>query len=62
MCNTKDTAYGHEVHCYHIFDIQYQDGRSEDMDSNNVEIKEYPIDWELIYELSDSITTTQKSK
>lgn len=58
-------GYGHEVHCYHIFDIQYQDGRSatkEDMDSNNVEIKAYPIDWELIYELSDSITATQKSK
>lgn len=58
-------VYGHEVHCYHIFDIQYQDGRSatkEDMDSGNVVVKAYPIDWELIYELSDSITPTQKSK
>ena len=51
--------YGHEVHCYHIFDIQYQDGSSatkEDMDSGNVVVNAYAIDWELIYELSSSIS------
>lgn len=58
-------GYGHEIHCYHIFDLQYQDGSSatkEDMDSGNVVVKAYPIDWEVIYELSNSITTTEKSK
>ena len=58
------SGYGHEVHCYHIFDIQFQDGSSatkEDMDSGNVVVKAYPIDWELIYELSDSINRTKKT-
>lgn len=57
-------GYGHDVHCYHIVDIHFRDGKSatkEDMESGDVVINAYPIDWKVIYELSDSITATKKS-
>ena len=58
-------GYGHDAHCYHIVDVKFKDGSSatkEEMASGDVVVNAYPIDWELIYELSNSITATEKTK
>lgn len=54
---------GHDIHCHTIVDIQFKDGRSatkEDMASGDIIVKAYAIDWELVYELSDSILQVKK--
>ena len=59
------SCFGHEVHCFHLVNLQFSDGKSaqkEDLKYDGVEINAYPLDWELIYELSDSITPIQKNK
>ena len=53
------SQFKHDVHCYHIVNIEFSDGSSatqNDMASGDVIVNAYPLDWELIYELSDSIT------
>lgn len=59
------SCFGHEVHCFHLVNLQFSGGKSaqiEDLKYDGVEINAYPLDWELIYELSASITPIQKSK
>lgn len=51
--------FKHDVHCYHIVNIVFSDGSSatqNDMASGDVIVNAYPLDWELIYELSDLVT------
>ena len=51
--------FHHDVHCYHIFDLKFQNGNDathEDLDTGDVIINGTLIDWDMVYELSDSIT------
>lgn len=53
------TAFQHDIHCFHIVNLTYSDGRDanhKDMEKGDVIINAYPIDWEMIYELSDLVT------
>lgn len=57
------SQFKHDVHCYHIVNIEFSDGSSatqNDMASGDVIVNAYPLDWELIYELSDSITPSKQ--
>lgn len=50
--------YKHDIHCYHIVDIVFQDGKSatqNDIASGNVVVHAYPFDWDMIYELTNSL-------
>ena len=54
------TQFQHDVYCYHIVNILLRNGNDatrEDMATEDVVLNAYPIDWEMIYELSNSITT-----
>lgn len=54
------TQFQHDVHCYHIVNITFYNGNDatrEDMATGDVIVNAYTIDWEMIYELSDSVTT-----
>ena len=54
--------FKHDVHCYHIAKIEFSDGSSatqNDMASGDVVVNAYPLDWQLIYELSNSITPSK---
>ncbi len=51
--------YKHSVHAFHVVKITFKDGKEatkEDMSSGDVIVNAYPIDWGLVYELTDSIT------
>ena len=50
--------FHHDVHCYHIFDLKFQNGNDathEDLDTGDVIINGTLIDWDMVYELSDSV-------
>lgn len=56
--------YNHDVHSFHIFDIKFNDGREAtiaDMTAENIIIYAYPFDWDMIYELSNSLTIRKES-
>lgn len=59
LCN----GHGHDVHCYHIVEIKFKDGKDatkEDMESGDVVVNAFPIDWDMIYDLSNSITKQER--
>lgn len=50
--------FHHDVHCYYIFDLKFQNGNDathEDLDTGDVIINGTLIDWDMVYELSDSV-------
>ena len=54
--------FKHDVHCYHIAHIVYNDGTDatrDDMVTGDVVVNVHPFDWEMIYELTNSITRIQ---
>ena len=54
--------FKHDVHCYHIANIVHNDGTDatrEDMATGDVVVNVQPFDWEMIYELTNSITRIQ---
>ncbi len=58
------SLYQHEVHCFHIVSLEFPDGREatrEDMAGNDIRVNAYPMDWDRIYALSDSIQVKKKS-
>lgn len=59
------TRFEHDVHCYHIVNITFRNGNDatrDDMATGDIIVNTYTIDWGLIYELSDLVTTvTQKN-
>ncbi len=54
--------FKHDVNCYHIAHIVYNDGTDatrDDMVTGDVVVNVHPFDWEMIYELTNSITRIQ---
>lgn len=54
------TQFRHDVYCYHIINITFHDGSDatrEDMATEDVIVNAYTIDWSMIYELSNLVTT-----
>jgi hypothetical protein len=54
------TQFQHDVHCYHIVNITFRNGNDatrEDMATGDVIVNAYTIDWGMIYELSNLVTT-----
>lgn len=53
------SVFQHDVHCYHIVNITHIDGTDATRDQmicgEKVVVNAYPIDWEMIYELSDLV-------
>ena len=60
--DSLQTAFQHDIHCFHVVNITYSDGTDathEDMATGDVVVNAYPIDWEMIYELSDLVTVKE---
>lgn len=56
--------FHHDIHCYHIFDLKFENGREatrEDLAAGNVIINANPIDWDMVYELSNSVSVIDTS-
>lgn len=50
--------FQHEVHCFHVINIVFSDGSDatrEDMATGDVIVNAYPFEWEIIYELTNSM-------
>lgn len=56
-------TFEHDVHSFHMFDIKFKDGKEakrEDMATGDVCVNGYPFDWDMIYELTNSLVEREK--
>lgn len=60
--DSLQTAFHHDINCFHIVNIAYNNGKDathKDIAKSDVVINAQVIDWEMIYELSDSVNVTK---